>query len=144
MIDLFTVSPYSRKRLEPTEFEKQLTDMFFGTSNSSIGFPKYNIYRTIGGNPYVTFMEFALAGYRKENLDVKLKNGYLLVSGKADENSKDREYSHRGMARRDFNVKFQLDGDVEVRSARFSDGLLTIELEKLVPDEEKPKVVEIR
>lgn len=144
MIDLFTVSPYSRKRLEPTEFEKQLTDMFFGTSNSSTGFPKYNIYRTIGGNPYVTFMEFALAGYRKENLDVKLESGYLLVSGKADENSKDREYSHRGMARRDFNVKFQLDGDVEVRSARFSDGLLTIELEKLVPDEKKPKVVEIR
>ena len=47
------------------------------------------------------------------------------------------------MARRDFNVKFQLDGDIEVRSATFSDGLLTIELEKLVPEDKKPRSVEI-
>lgn len=143
MLDLFTVSPYSRKRLEPTEFEKQLTDMLFGMPSSSVSFPKYNIYRAMDGNPYITFMEFALAGYKRENLDIKVEDGYLKVSGKADENAKDREYSYRGMARRDFSVKFQLEGDVEVRSARFSDGLLTVELEKLIPDEKKPRSIEI-
>ena len=143
MLDLFVTSPYSRKRLEPTELEKQLTDMFFGTSSSSVNFPKYNIYRAMDGNPYITFMEFALAGYRKEDLNVKLEGGYLYVSGKGDTGAKDREYSHRGMARRDFDVKFYIEKDVEVRSAKFSDGLLTIELEKMVPDEKKPKTVEI-
>ena len=117
--------------------------MFFGTTNSSVSFPKYNIYRTMDGNPYVTFMEFALAGYKKEDLDVKIEGGYLYVSGKGDSEAKDREYSHRGMARRDFNVKFYLDKDVEVRSAKFSDGLLTIELEKLIPEEKKPKSIDI-
>jgi len=130
MLDLFVTSPYSRKRLESTELEKQLTDMFFGTTNSSVSFPKYNIYRAMDGNPYVTFMEFALAGYKKEDLNVKLEGGYLYVSGK-------------GMARRDFDVKFYIDKDVEVRSAKFSDGLLTIELEKMVSEEKKPKSIEI-
>jgi molecular chaperone IbpA len=47
------------------------------------------------------------------------------------------------MARRDFNVKFSIEKDVEVKSAKFSDGLLTIELEKLVPEEKKPKSIAI-
>lgn len=146
MLDLFVTSPYSRSRngrLEPTELEKQLTDMFFGTTNSSVSFPKYNIYRAMDGNPYVTFMEFALAGYKKEDLDVKIEGGCLYVSGKGDTKAKDREYSYRGMARRDFNVKFYIEKDVEVKSAKFSDGLLTIELEKLIPEEKKPKSIDI-
>lgn len=144
MLDLFVTSPYSRKRLEPSELEKQLMDTFFGSSSSPVNFPKYNIYRNMDGNPYLTYMEFALAGYKKEDLDIKLEGGYLYVSGKGAADAKDREYSHRGMARRDFNVKYYIEKDVEVKSAKFSDGLLTIELEKLVPEEKKPKSIEIR
>jgi molecular chaperone IbpA len=143
MLDLFVTSPYSRKRLEPSELEKQFMDTFFGSSSSSVNFPKYNIYRNMDGNPYLTYMEFALAGYKKEDLDIKLEGGYLYVSGKGAADTKDREYSHRGMARRDFNVKYYIEKDVEVKSAKFSDGLLTIELEKLVPEEKKPKSIEI-
>lgn len=143
MLDLFVTSPYSRKRLEPSELEKQFMDTFFGSSSSSVNFPKYNIYRNMDGNPYLTYMEFALAGYKKEDLDIKLEGGYLYVSGKGSVDAKDREYSHRGMARRDFNVKYYIEKDVEVKSAKFSDGLLTIELEKLVPEEKKPKSIEI-
>lgn len=143
MLDLFVTSPYSRKRLEPSELEKQLMDTFFGSSSSSVNFPKYNIYRNMDGNPYLTYMEFALAGYKKEDLDIKLEGGYLYVSGKGAADAKEREYSHRGMARRDFNVKYYIEKDVEVKSAKFSDGLLTIELEKLVPEEKKPKSIEI-
>jgi molecular chaperone IbpA len=143
MLDLFVTSPYSRKRLEPSELEKQFMDTFFGSSSSSVNFPKYNVYRDMDGNPYLTYMEFALAGYKKEDLDIKLEGGYLYVSGKGAADTKDREYSHRGMARRDFNVKYYIEKDVEVKSAKFSDGLLTIELEKLVPEEKKPKSVEI-
>jgi molecular chaperone IbpA len=143
MLDLFVTSPYSRKRLESSELEKQLMDTFFGSSSSSVNFPKYNVYRDMDGNPYITYMEFALAGYKKEDLDIKLEGGYLYVSGKGAADTKDREYSHRGMARRDFNVKYYIEKDVEVKSAKFSDGLLTIELEKLVPEEKKPKSIEI-
>lgn len=146
MLDLLITSPYSRSRggrLEHNELEKQLTDMFLGTTNSSVSFPKYNIYRAMDGNPYVTYMEFALAGYKKEDLDVKIEGDYLYISGKGNSEVKDREYLHRGMARRDFNVKFKLTQNVEVKSAKFSDGLLTIELEKIIPDEKKPKSIDI-
>lgn len=107
-------------------------------------FPKYNVYRELDGSPYTYFMEFALAGYSKDALDIKMDGGHLVVSSRTDSDKKeDREYTHRGMARRDFSTKFHVGKDVEVRSARFSDGLLTVELEKLVPEEQKPRSIAI-
>lgn len=107
-------------------------------------FPKYNVYRELDGSPYTYFMEFALAGYPKDALDVKMDSDHLVVSSRTDSDKKeDREYTHRGMARRDFSTKFYVGKDIEVRSARFSDGLLTVELEKIVPEEQKPRSITI-
>ena len=113
-------------------------------SRSQATFPKYNVYRMLDGSPYTYFMEFALAGYDRASLDVKMDKGHLVVSSKTDSMEKEeREYTHRGMARRDFSTKFYVGEDVEVRGAKFSDGLLTVELEKLVPEEQKPRTIEI-
>ena len=113
-------------------------------SRAQATFPKYNVYRMLDGSPYTYFMEFALAGYDRASLDVKMDKGYLIVSSKSDSVEKEeREYTHRGMARRDFSTKFYVGEDVEVRGAKFSDGLLTVELEKLVPEEQKPRTIEI-
>ena len=107
-------------------------------------FPKYNVYRKLDGSPYTYFMEFALAGYTRESLDVKMDSDHLVVSSRTDSDKKEeREYTHRGMARRDFSTKFYVGKDIEVRSARFSDGLLTVELEKIVPEEQKPRSITI-
>ena len=107
-------------------------------------FPKYNVYRELDGSPYTYFMEFALAGYPKDALDVKMDSDHLVVSSRTDSDKKeDREYTHRGMARRDFSAKFYVGKDIEVRSAQFSDGLLTVELEKIVPEEQKPRSITI-
>jgi molecular chaperone IbpA len=127
--------------------EKDLLDLAMSmleAPKQQTSFPKYNVYRMLDGNPYTYFMEFALAGYDKGSLDVKMDRDHLVVSSKTNSDKKEeREYTHRGMARRDFSVKFYVGKDVEVRSARFADGLLTVELEKLVPEEQKPKSVEI-
>lgn len=128
--------------------EKDLLNMAMSmlesTEPSQPSFPKYNVYRMLDGSPYVSFMEFALAGYDKSSLDVKMDNGYLVVSSKTNSDKKeDREYTYRGMARRDFSTRFYVGKGVEVRNAKFSDGLLTVELEKLVPEEQKPKTIEI-
>jgi molecular chaperone IbpA len=115
-----------------------------GDANNSPGFPKHNVYRMLDGNPYIYFMEFALSGYAKESLNVVIDNGYLVISSKSDsDKTEGREYLHRGMARRDFSSKFYVGKNVEVRGAKFTDGLLTVELEKVVPEEQKPKPVEI-
>ena len=112
--------------------------------NTSPSFPKYNVYRMLDGSPYTYFMEFALAGYTKDALDVKMDNGHLVVSSRTDSDKKDdREYTYRGMARRDFSSRYYVGKDVEVRNAKFADGLLTVELEKLVPEEQKPRSISI-
>lgn len=109
-------------------------------------FPKYNVYRMLDGSPYIYFIEFALAGYAKETLSAKMDSGYLVVSSKSatDTDSKaDREYIHRGMARRDFCSKFFVGKDIKVLSAKFENGLLTVEMEKMIPEEDKPMPIEI-
>jgi molecular chaperone IbpA len=149
MIDLFFTTPSSYRFSSEASMkrEKDLLDMAMSmleVPKSQTSFPKYNVYRMLDGSPYTYFMEFALAGYEKSSLDVKMDNDHLVVSSKTDSNRKEeREYTHRGMARRDFSTRFYVGKDVEVRGARFADGLLTVELEKLVPEEQKPKSVHI-
>jgi molecular chaperone IbpA len=150
---LFPVSPSSHRGYSSEasmKHEKDLLNMaadMLGvtmTGAQHASFPKHNAYRMLDGSPYTYFMEFALAGYDRASLDVKIDNGYLVVSSKTDSDKKeDREYIHRGMAKRDFSTKYYIGKNVEVRSAKFADGLLTVELEKLVPEEQKPKSIEI-
>ena len=111
-------------------------------------FPKHSSYRMMDGSPYVWFMEFALAGYEKSSLSVRIEGENLVISSVSDkpqreDKSKDREYFHKGIAQRDFCAKFFVGKDTEVKSAKFIDGLLTVELEKLIPDEPKPSSVRI-
>jgi molecular chaperone IbpA len=150
MIDLFFTTPQSYKRFNSEasmKHEKDLLDLAMSmleAPKQQTSFPKYNVYRMLDGSPYTYFMEFALAGYDKASLDVKMDSGHLVVSSKTNSDKKEeREYTYRGMARRDFSARFYVGKDVEVRSARFADGLLTVELEKLVPEEQKPRSVEI-
>ena len=148
MIDLFFAPPRYKSYSEASmKREQDLLDMAMSMlepSRPQTSFPKYNVYRELDGSPYTYFMEFALAGYSKDALDVKMDNGHLVVSSRTDSDKKeDREYTYRGMARRDFSTKVPVGRDIEVRSARFSDGLLTVELEKLVPEEQKPRSVPI-
>jgi molecular chaperone IbpA len=150
MIDLFFSAPQPYKRFSSEasmKHERELLNMAMSMLDAPkphSTFPKYNVYRELDGSPYTYFMEFALAGYPKDALDVKMDSDHLVVSSRTDSDKKeDREYTHRGMARRDFSTKFYVGKDIEVRSARFSDGLLTVELEKIVPEEQKPRSITI-
>ena len=150
MIHLFSPTPSMYKRFSSEASMKREQDLLsmamsmLEPTRPVVSFPKYNVYRMLDGSPYTYFMEFALAGYNRASLDVKMDNGHLVVSSKTDSDKKEeREYTYRGMARRDFSTKFYVGEDVEVRSAKFSDGLLTVELEKLVPEEQKPRSISI-
>jgi molecular chaperone IbpA len=107
-------------------------------------FPLCNIYRMLDGGPSTCFMEFALSGYEKGSLSVKLEDDYLVISSKtASDKEKGREYTHRGIARRDFSSKYKVGKDVEVRNAKFVDGILTVKLEKLHPQEPEHSSIKI-
>ena len=108
-------------------------------THQSSGFPPYNVIRNEGK----TYVEIALAGYKRSNLEVVVLDGVLSVSGKKDAPEGDGR-SYRGIANRNFIKKFTLGEYVEVNSAEFNDGMLVIELEEILPPDKKPRHIAIK
>ena len=107
---------------------------------TSTGFPPYNI-KKVGDYGYEIAM--ALAGFGKEDIEVEVANGVLTVRS-VKENSDDPEVVHRGISYRKFNRKYTLADDIVVTGAKLENGLLLIGLEQVVPEEMKPKLIDIK
>ena len=101
---------------------------FWESTNSS--YPPFNI---IQENNHESTLEIALAGFKKKEVKVYTEHGKLIVEGKKEE-KKENEYVHRGMAQRSFQREWQLTDDVEIKEVSFEDGLLSINLGKVVPE----------
>lgn len=110
--------------------------------SKSAGFPPYNIVKD--GDRYQIVM--ALAGYKRDQLSIKVEDRKLLVETveKTDDDTSAATLLHQGIAQRNFQSSFALGEYVYVKSAKLEDGLLTIDLELELPDEKKPKQIEIK
>jgi molecular chaperone IbpA len=104
------------------------------------GYPPYNIERSDENNYRVTL---AVAGFAEKELSVEVHDGVLTVTGKRGGETTPSAYLHQGIAGRAFERQFQLAEHVEVKAARLENGLLHIELERIVPEEKKPRKVTI-
>ncbi len=108
-------------------------------------FPPYNL--TKSGDSYVITM--ALAGFKKEEVEVFVKDRVLTVRSDIEdrndipEEGKYGEVIHHGIAQRNFTTTFAIAEYIEVKSAKLEDGLLTVMLELELPEEKKPKQIEI-
>ena len=91
------------------------------------GYPPYNIERIAGGGTERLRIVLAVAGFRRDQLEVTLEDSQLTVRGR-QEDEKEREFIHRGIAARQFSRTFVLAEGIEVRSADLNDGLLSIDL----------------
>ena len=104
-------------------------------------YPPYNI-RTMGENHYQITM--AIAGFAEADLQITTEHNRLLVTGnRSDETEEKGEYLHRGIATRSFERRFNLADHVKVVAASLENGLLHIELEREIPEEMKPRTIEI-
>lgn len=103
-------------------------DQFWQTTAQT--YPPYNI---VQHSNHESSLEIALAGFKKKEVKVYTEHGKLVVEGKKEE-KKETEYVHRGMAQRSFNREWQLTEDVEIKKVTFEDGLLTVDLGKVVPE----------
>jgi molecular chaperone IbpA len=121
-------------------FDNLLNDLL-KTTEDTVSFPKYNLVKT-GDNDYR--LEFALAGYTQSDIIIEVNQNKLIVSSAGRETEDKVEYIHRGISARKFTREFKLADHVEVRSAIFSDGLLIVELFKNIPEEKKPRLIEIK
>ena len=102
-------------------------------------YPPHNIVR-ISENEFA--IELAVVGFKEEDLELKQQDGILYVHG-AKKNQPQVDYVHRGISGRSFKRSFRLSEHVEVKGADLRDGLLVINLERVVPEEKRPRVIQI-
>ena len=106
----------------------------------STGFPPYNI-RKEGDYNYV--IEMALAGFGKEDIQVEVAESTLSIRS-VKENPEDDSTQYRGISYRRFERKFTLADDLVVNSANLENGMLYVDLERVVPEEKKPRLIEVK
>jgi molecular chaperone IbpA len=105
------------------------------------GYPPYNIEKA-GDNAYRIVM--AVAGFAEAELSLTQKENELLVTGQSAPNTDEgKQYLYRGIAGRNFERRFQLADHVKVSGAKLANGLLTIELERVIPEEKKARAIQI-
>ena len=107
---------------------------------TSTGFPPYNI-RKEGDYNYV--IEMALAGFGKDDIEVEVADGTLSVRS-VKENSEDDSTVYRGISYRKFERKFTMADDIVVNGASLENGMLKLELERVVPEEKKPRLITVK
>ena len=111
-------------------------DRFFNAPVPTSNYPPYNLVQV---NNVLSKLEIALAGFKEAEVKVYTEFGKLSVEGQKEESKDDGEFVHKGLAQRSFTKQWTLTDDTEVRSVSFSDGLLVVELGKIVPEHHQRK-----
>ena len=121
------------------EFDRMLDS----TERYNSNYPPYNICK-LNDNDYK--IEVALAGYSKDDIEIELKDNTLTVRNKINEkvvNDESNGVIHKGISTRQFERSFTISEDIKVKNADLKNGLLNIDLERIVPEEKKPRLIDI-
>ena len=111
-------------------------DRVFDFQETQSNYPPYNLIQL---NNHESKLEIALAGFKKDELKVFTEFGKLYVEGKKEESETVGEFVHKGLAQRSFERVWTVSDDTKVGSVKFVDGLLTVELNKIVPEHHSRK-----
>lgn len=107
---------------------------------NSGNFPPYNVIKE---DEDTFLIEFAVAGFSKKDIEVKQEKNALIIEGSIEEDE-EKKYVHKGIATRSFTRAFALAEYVEVKSASFEDGILTVKLVREIPKEEQARQITIK
>ena len=123
----------------------RLFDYVTHQAESTGGYPPYNIQKT---EDYKFEIQMALAGFSKKDIEIEVAEGVLTVKSMKDKHDTDSTGEHKslykGISQRNFTRKFTLADDIVVNGAELKDGMLTISLERIVPEEKKPQLITIK
>ena len=123
------------------EFDRMLDSVDRGHINTN--YPPYNIRKVEEDNYKI---EIALAGFSKEDIEVEIKDRTLTVRNKTKEkviNEESNGVIHKGISTRQFERSFTIAEDIKVTEVELVNGLLSISLEKLIPEEKKPRLIKV-
>ena len=138
-LDINKLTPYA------VGFDRVFDDMFryIEHNTNSTGYPPYNIIKD--GEKFQ--IEIALAGVDKKDLEITVAEGVLTVEHKApgeQDLGNSWDWIHKGIAQRNFKRNFTLNDEIVVQGSRMENGMLYIELERIIPEEKKPKTIAIK
>tara|TARA_X000001036_G_scaffold263579_2_gene245034 strand:+ start:1026 stop:1556 length:531 start_codon:yes stop_codon:yes gene_type:complete len=137
-MNTFDLTPFYRHSIGFDHLEN-IFDSMVKMNEVTDNYPPYNIHSN-GKDNYT--IELAVAGFDEKNLSISMENGILTITGNKDEEN--TQYVHRGIANRPFRRTFRLAEYVEVTGAGMQNGILQVHLERKLPEELKPKSIEIK
>jgi molecular chaperone IbpA len=139
-ITSFDLTPFYRSTVGIDSLFDRITRNIDMAANAG-NYPPYNIVKT-GDETYE--IQIAAAGFRQDEIEVEVKDGQLVVQGgQGNQARPEVEYLHHGISNRSFIRTFQLSDYVEVKEAAMKDGILTVQLERQIPEAMKPKKIAI-
>ena len=110
------------------------------SSAQTDNYPPHNIVK-LSDDKYQ--IELAVVGFKEKDLELKVQEGILYVNGSKTYIGSEPTYLHKGISGRSFRRSFRLSEHLEVKGADLRDGLLVIDLERIVPEEKRPRVIQI-
>ncbi|EEQ00123.1 heat shock chaperone IbpA [Yersinia ruckeri] len=122
-------------------FDRLFNLLESGQSQNNGGYPPYNV-ELVDENRYR--ITIAVAGFSEQELDIVTQDNLLIIRGSHGEETTDRTYLYQGIAERNFERKFQLAEHIKIKGANLENGLLYIDLERIVPESMKPRRIEIK
>lgn len=120
----------------PARFIEEL----YGAATNQVKYPPYDI---ISDNDNTYEIHIAVAGFKRDEIDVSIESEKLTITGKKTEEEKEPNYVRKGIAKRDFSVDFKLIEYLVVDSADLSDGILRVKMHRELPEALQPRKIEI-
>jgi molecular chaperone IbpA len=121
-------------------FNRELSRLNTAHKTNSQSYPPYDLLKL---NEDTYRISLAVAGFSRENIDISVDNGTLIIKGEIVE-VVDAEVVHKGIAGRKFVRSFALGEYMEVTGAEMKDGMLHINVDRIIPEDKKPKTIEIK
>jgi molecular chaperone IbpA len=139
---LTTLDP-NRVRTYSVGFDRMFDRLFDEVNVSTTNYPPYNIIKSDDTNYSI---EIAVAGFGKDDIEIETKENTLTIRSveKDSELVDDKEYLHKGISARAFKRSFTIADDVVVKGASYENGLLIVSLERIIPEEKQPRLIEIK
>ncbi|HGM5491302.1 TPA: small heat shock chaperone IbpA [Serratia fonticola] len=134
----FDLSPLYRSAIG---FDRLFNALESGQGQGNGGYPPYNI-ELVDENHYR--IAIAVAGFAEQELEITTQDNLLIVRGAHTHESAEKTYLYQGIAERNFERKFQLAEHIQIRGAKLENGLLYIDMERIVPETLKPRRIEIK
>jgi len=137
-----TSNPFDRVKTYSIGFDRMFDRLLDDSLVTTTNYPPYNIVKMDDTNYAI---QIAVAGFGKDDIEIETKENTLSIKSKEKGEVVDETtYLHKGISNRAFKRTFTISDDVVVKGATFENGLLNVELERIIPEEKKPRLIKIK